>query len=109
MWAQIGEPPPFDGVEWIERHLTSSGEDAGREDYARLQAEGRTLTFDAAIVEAVKALQRSQWPSAQSWPSRGREGQNLSTKPSEVLVKSTFPGDWAIGTPRISRSSNVWK
>lgn len=38
-----------------------------------------------------------------------KKGQNLSTKPSEVLVKSTFPGDWAIGTPRISRSSNVLK
>ena len=44
--------------------------------------------------------------------SRGEltlEAQNLSTKPSEPLVKSTFPGDWAIGTPRISRSSNVRK
>jgi hypothetical protein len=39
----------------------------------------------------------------------GGEGQNLSTRASELLVKSTFPGDWAIGTPRISRSSNVRK
>jgi hypothetical protein len=39
----------------------------------------------------------------------GGEDQNLNTKPSEPLVKSTFPGDWAIGMPRISRSSNVRK
>ena len=43
MWAQIGEAPPFEEVEWIERHLTSLGDDSGREDYARLQADGRSL------------------------------------------------------------------
>ena len=59
MWAQVGEAPPLEDVEWIERHLTASGEDSGREGYARLEAEGRALTFDAAIVEAVRALQHT--------------------------------------------------
>jgi len=59
MWAQIGEAPPLEDVEWIERHLTSLGEGSAREDSAKLQAEGRTLSFDAAIVEALVALQRS--------------------------------------------------
>ena len=64
MWAQIGEAPSPEDVEWIERQFTASGADSEREDCARLQAEGKALPFEAAIVEAVRALQRPQWPSA---------------------------------------------
>ena len=62
MWAQVGELPPSEDVQWMERQLTLPAEASGREEYARQQAEGRALTFDAAIAEALRALQRPFTP-----------------------------------------------
>ena len=58
MWARIGETPPIDDVGWAERELTSRAAKQDHIDYARFQTEGRALTFDAAVVETLNALQR---------------------------------------------------
>ena len=82
MWGQIGEAPPFEDVEWIERHFRSLGDDSGREDYARLQADGRSLSFDAAIIEALGALQRLQWPSPSSPAVKHETSATVPPKPA---------------------------
>ncbi len=60
MWPQIGEAAPSDEVTETERELASPGAQNGGEDDARFQTEGRTLSFDAAVDEALAALGRVQ-------------------------------------------------
>ena len=65
--------------------------------------------FMPSIAQFSVAVHANNYGSPSSEADNRGEGQNLSTRPSEPLVKSTFPGDSAIGRPRISRSSNVRK
>jgi tetratricopeptide (TPR) repeat protein len=57
MWATVGERPAVHDTEWLDR-LSVPADDSRREEYARLKEEGRTLAFDAAIAEALRALQQ---------------------------------------------------
>ena len=59
MWAQIGEALPTDDVTNTERELASRDVQPGNDDRARVQAEGRTLEFDAAVDEALAALRQT--------------------------------------------------
>ena len=60
MWAQTGELVPADETQETEHYLRSLGANPATpdKDYARVQAEGKTLAFDAAVTEAIAALQR---------------------------------------------------
>ena len=56
MWAQIGETPPPEEMDGMERDFASLSAQPESEDRARCQAEGRTLGFDVAVDEALDAL-----------------------------------------------------
>jgi non-specific serine/threonine protein kinase len=55
--AEFGEEPPRDEVEALDSELRKRGVDPADEQYAASVAEGRTLNFDAAIADAIAALE----------------------------------------------------